>query len=57
MALVGANYLFIWVNIGSQGGCSDAQIWNQSNLKLAIERELICIPEATPRPIDDRPIG
>ncbi|XP_052280742.1 uncharacterized protein LOC127878263 [Dreissena polymorpha] len=36
MALVDADYQFIWVNIGSQGRCSDAQIWNQSVLKLAI---------------------
>ncbi|KAH3793824.1 hypothetical protein DPMN_147346 [Dreissena polymorpha] len=57
MSLVDANYLFIWVNIGLQGGCSDAQIWNQSNLMLAIERELIGIPEETPCPGDDRPIG
>jgi len=57
MALVDADYQFIWVNIGSQGGCSDAQIWNQSDLKLAIERGLIGMPEATPLPGDDRPIG
>ena len=57
MDLVGADYPFIWVNIGSQGGCSDAQIWNQSDLKLAIERGLIGMPEATPLPGDDRPIG
>ena len=57
MDLVGADYPFIWVNIGSQGGCSDAQIWNQRDLKLAIERGLIGMPEATPLPGDDIPIG
>ena len=37
MAFVDADYKFLWVNIGAQGGCSDAQIWNQCDLKKAIE--------------------
>jgi hypothetical protein len=28
--LVDADYKFTWVNIGAQGGCSDAQIWNKA---------------------------
>ncbi|XP_052260752.1 putative nuclease HARBI1 [Dreissena polymorpha] len=56
MALVDADYQFIWVNIRSQGGCSDEQIWNQSDLKLAIESGLIVMPEAKPLPGDDSPI-
>lgn len=57
MALVDADYKFRWVNIGAQGGCSDAQIWNQSELKKAIERGLIGMPTATPLPGDDKPMG
>lgn len=55
MALVDADYR--WVNIGAQGGFSDAQIWNQSDLKQAIERGLMGLPTATPFPGDDKPLG
>jgi hypothetical protein len=54
---VDADYVFRWVNIGAQGGCSDAQIWNQSDLKRAIERGLIGMPTATPLPGDDKAMG
>ena len=33
MAFVDADYKFRWINISAQGGCSDAQIWNQCKLK------------------------
>ena len=57
MALVDADYKFRWVNIGAQGVCSDAQIWNQCELKNAIERGVIGIPPAAPLPGDDRPMS
>lgn len=57
MALVDADYKFRWVNIGAQGEFSDAQIWNQSDLKQAIERGLLGLPTATPFPGDDKPLG
>ncbi|XP_060587963.1 putative nuclease HARBI1, partial [Ruditapes philippinarum] len=57
LALVDADYKFTWVNIGAQGGCSDAQIWTQSDLKLAIKRGLIGMPDKTPLPGDDKQKG
>lgn len=57
MALVDADYKFRWVNIGAQGEFSDAQIWNQSDLKQAIERGLMGLPTPTPFPGDDKPLG
>lgn len=57
IALVGTDNKFRWVNVGAQGGFSDAQIWNQSDLKQAIERGLMGLPTATPFPGDDKPLG
>ena len=45
LALVNANYKFIWVDIGANGACPDAQIYNQSALKEAIESRTISWPE------------
>ena len=33
MALVDADYMFMWVNVGTPGSCSDAQIWNDCDLR------------------------
>ncbi|XP_071105184.1 uncharacterized protein [Haliotis cracherodii] len=57
MALVDSDYEFRWVDIGAQGGCPDAQIWNQCELKNAIERGVIGIQPAAPLPGDDRPMS
>ena len=57
MALVDADYKIRWLNIGAQGGCSDAQIWNQCDLKKASEGGLIGIPTPSPLPGDDKQIG
>ena len=35
-ALVDANYKFMWVNVGVNGSSSDAQIFNQSELRSGI---------------------
>jgi hypothetical protein len=40
----------MWVNIG----CSDAQIWNQSDLKLAIGNGLFACRKKTRLPVDDK---
>ena len=37
MAVMDADYKFIWVNVAANDSASDAQIWNQSNLKEVIE--------------------
>ena len=44
MTLVGADYKFIWVNIGANGSASDAAIFNQSELKKVIENGTIGFP-------------
>ena len=37
LALVDADYKFLWVNVGASGSSSDAQIFNRSKLKRRIE--------------------
>ena len=37
LALVDADYKFLWVNAGASGSSSDAQIFNRSKLKRRIE--------------------
>lgn len=56
MALVDANYKFLWVDIGANGGACDAQVWNSCRFKALIEREEMGIPEDEPLPGDDQPI-
>ena len=56
MALVDADYKFRWMNIGAQGWSSDAQIWNQCDLKKAIERRLFYMQAASPLPGDEKPM-
>ena len=38
LALVDAEYKFLWVNVGASGSSSDAQIFNRSKLKRRIEK-------------------
>ncbi len=47
-------YKFIWVDVGSNGGASDVQIIADSELKEAIENNVIGFPYADPLPDDDR---
>ena len=55
-AMVDADYKFRWVSIGEPGGCSDAQIWNHSELKECIQDGIIGIPSPQPLQGDDRPM-
>ena len=48
MALVDAEYRFRWVDIGTEGSCSDAQIFNISQLRGKIDDGSIGFPEAEP---------
>jgi hypothetical protein len=54
MALVDANYEFLWVEVGAHGVCSDSQIFNQSQLKRRFEDGRLDLPEAAPLPGDDQ---
>ncbi|MCM8858028.1 MAG: transposase family protein [Candidatus Thiodiazotropha sp.] len=56
MALVDADYKFIWVDVGANGSASDATVFNQSELKETIENGSIGFPAADPLPQDDRPM-
>ena len=53
MALVDADYRFIWIDVGAQGSASDAQVFNATELKDAIESEEIGFPQPDPLPNDD----
>ena len=37
LALVDAEYGFLWIDCGSSGSCSNAQIFNRSELREMIE--------------------
>lgn len=54
MALVDADYKFMWVDIGANGACSDSQVFNISELKTQIDDEMIGFPEPDPLPNDDK---
>jgi hypothetical protein len=54
LALVDANYKFLWVQVGAPGSASDAQLWNDSSLREAIIENTIVLPDPEPLPADDR---
>ena len=53
MALVDANYKFLWVQIGDAGSCSDGQIWNHCDLQAALSTGVLGVPVADPLPGDN----
>ena len=52
MALVDADYKFIWADLGSTGSASDALIYNNSEFKELAEDETIRFPAPDPLPND-----
>ena len=59
LALVDADYKFIWADIGGRGAASDVQLWNMSELKESVEDDAINvlnIPPPRPLPHDNEPI-
>eukprot|EP00745_Piridium_sociabile_P033516 TRINITY_DN57481_c0_g1_i1.p1 TRINITY_DN57481_c0_g1~~TRINITY_DN57481_c0_g1_i1.p1 ORF type:complete len:488 (-),score=103.76 TRINITY_DN57481_c0_g1_i1:251-1714(-) len=53
MALVSADYQFVWATTGGQGHMSDAQIWGETALKRKLEDGTIVRP--APCPLTDDP--
>ena len=48
LALVDADYKFLWVKVGASGSLSDAQVFNRSKLKRRIENRTMGIPPPEP---------
>ena len=56
LAVVDADYKFIYVDVGRNGSCSDAEIFLHSNLRDALEEDFAGLPKADPLPRDDTPV-
>lgn len=53
LALVDANYKFLWADVGGLGSMSDCQIFNESELKQCLDESSIYFPDPEPLPNDD----
>ena len=58
MALVDADYNFLWIDVGSDGSSNDASIYNGSELKEGLEspNNIFNLPEEKSLPGDDVPV-
>jgi len=54
LALVDADYKFLWVNVGAGGSESDCGIFNRSALEPALRENTLGLPPPSPLPHDDR---
>ena len=54
LALVDSDYKFIWADIGSEGSASDAEIYNNSQLKQLTEDGALGLPPPDPLPNDNQ---
>ena len=56
LALVDADYKFIWADVGTQGLSSDAQVFNHGPLRNGLENGTLGLPDPEPLPHDDKPV-
>ena len=56
MALADANYKFLYIDIGAEGGAGDGGTWFKCTLNEAIEQDRVGFPLDSPLPNDDTPI-
>ncbi len=53
LALVDADYKFLWVDVGAPGSNSDAGIFNDGDLEPALREDTLGLPAPDPLPNDD----
>ena len=53
LAVVDADYKFLWADVGGVGHQSDAQIYNSSEFKECLEEGVLNFPAPSPLPNDD----
>ena len=56
MALVDADYRFIWADVGGAGSASDAQVYNDSELKECAEDGTLGFPDPEPLSHDNQDV-
>ena len=56
LAVVDADYKFLWAHVGSNGSSSDCGIYNVSDLEPGLRDGTLNFPDPQPLPHDDRPI-
>ncbi|XP_071479609.1 putative nuclease HARBI1 [Diadema antillarum] len=56
LAVVDSQYKFMYLDVGSNGSCSDAGIFKDSELYSALEEGAAALPPPEPLPDDDHPI-
>ena len=54
LALVDANYKFLWIELGGVGNMSDAQIFNDTELYECLQEGSIGVPPPCPMTNDDQ---
>ncbi len=53
LAVVDSDYKFRWIDIGGRGAAGDAQVWNASDLKIALDAGTVNPPPPDPLPNDN----
>ena len=54
LAVVDANYKFVWISVGAIGTASDAQLFNNCELKNLLGQDNLGLPPPSPLPGDDK---